>query len=103
MGRAGAGAVEDPASDVVRRQVVDAAIADLKPQARAALVLRHYYGYDYAEIGTFLGMGSGTVGSVLSRAHAVLRHRLGDQADEAQPRRSTPNPESAATPPEVLP
>jgi RNA polymerase sigma-70 factor, ECF subfamily len=103
IGRPGTGTVEDPASDVVRRQVVDAALADLKPQARAALVLRHYYGYDYAEIGTFLGMGSGTVGSVLSRAHAVLRQRLGDQAEETQPHRSTPNHESAATPPEVLP
>jgi RNA polymerase sigma-70 factor (ECF subfamily) len=103
IGRPGTGIVEDPASDVVRRQVVDAAIGDLKPQARAALVLRHYYGYDYAQIGTFLGMGSGTVGSVLSRAHAVLRQRLGDQADEIEPHRSTPNHESVATPPEVLP
>jgi len=67
----------DPASDVARRQVVDEALATLEPRARATLVLRHYYGYDYAEIGAFLGVTSGTVGSTLSRAHAVLRDRLG--------------------------
>jgi RNA polymerase sigma-70 factor (ECF subfamily) len=93
----------DPAIAVGRRELMEEALARLQPLPRAALVLRHYYGYDYAEIGTFLGLGSGTVGSVLSRAHAVLRQRLGDQADEAQPSLSTPNHESAATPPEVLP
>src|SRR5215213_5124216 len=44
----------DLASDVVRRRVVEDALATLRPQARAALVLRHYYGYDYAQIGGYL-------------------------------------------------
>src|SRR5437762_551931 len=66
----------DPALDIVRRQVVDEALGTLRPKARAALILRHYYGYDYAQIGTFLGIPSGTVGSTLSRAHAELRRHL---------------------------
>jgi len=67
----------DPAGDAARRQVVDEALTTLQPRARAALVLRHYYGYDYAQIGSFLGLSSGAVGSTLSRAHADLRRRLG--------------------------
>lgn len=66
----------DPSTDVARRDLVEGALADLKPDARAALVLRHYYGYDYSEIAGFLGTSSGNVGSILSRAHAALRDRL---------------------------
>jgi RNA polymerase sigma-70 factor, ECF subfamily len=101
----GTGAGADPATDVVRRHVVEEALATLRPEARAALVLRHYYGYDYAQIGAFLGTGSGTVGSILSRAHAGLRDRLGGPSGDA------PSPTSShaaiadrsADPPEVLP
>jgi RNA polymerase sigma-70 factor (ECF subfamily) len=78
-----AGSLTDPSADVIRRQAVDEALATLRPLARAVLVLRHYYGYDYAQIGQFLGMASGTVGSTLSRAHAELRGRL--QPDAAAP------------------
>jgi len=99
----GTGAGADPASDVVRRRVVEDALATLKPQVRAALILRHYYGYDYAQIGAFLGTGSGTVGSTLSRAHAVLRERLGGPtADEPVSSNHASNAERSANPPEVL-
>jgi len=67
----------DPAIEVVRRRTVDEGLAGLRPDARAALVLRHYYGYDYAEIAGFLRTSPGNVGSILSRAHATLRERLG--------------------------
>ncbi|HEX3265110.1 MAG TPA: RNA polymerase sigma factor [Candidatus Limnocylindrales bacterium] len=70
----------DPADDVARRELVDRALDGLRPQARATLVLRHYYGYDYAQIGSMLGMSSGTVGSTLSRAHAAIRARLDAEA-----------------------
>jgi len=70
------GGPADLATDIVRRRVVEDAMASLRPQARAILVLRHYYGYDYAQIGTFLGLPGGTVGTTLSRAHAELRRRL---------------------------
>jgi RNA polymerase sigma-70 factor (ECF subfamily) len=73
----GGGFGSDLASDVVRRHIVEDALATLRPQTRAILVLRHYYGYDYAQIGAFLGVASGTVGSTLSRAHAELRRSLG--------------------------
>ena len=58
------------------RDLVDDALGGLKPDVRAALVLRHYYGYDYAEIGSFLRTSPGNVGSILSRAHKTLRERL---------------------------
>ena len=52
----------DPAPRVAERDVVANAMAALKPDARAALVLRHVYGYDYAEIGRFLRTSPGNVG-----------------------------------------
>jgi RNA polymerase sigma-70 factor (ECF subfamily) len=101
----------DPAADAARRQVVDDALATLQPRARAALVLRHYYGYDYAQIGSFLGLTSGAVGSTLSRAHAELRRRLGAEDPEADGPRARPSQamttplpaDTNAGPPEVHP
>lgn len=61
---------------LVDRDLVDDALGSLKPDVRAALVLRHYYGYDYAEIGTLLKTTPGNVGSILSRAHRSLRERF---------------------------
>jgi RNA polymerase sigma-70 factor (ECF subfamily) len=66
----------DPADEVARRELADRAFDGLNPQVRATLVLRHYYGYDYAQIGAMLGIASGTVGSTLSRAHAAIRERF---------------------------
>jgi len=74
--RDGQAAGGDPSLEVIRRQIVDEGLAGLKPAARAAIVLRHYYGYDYAEIAGFLRTSPGNVGSILSRAHATLRERL---------------------------
>jgi len=99
----------DPADDVTRRQLVEAALDGLRPEVRATLVLRHFYGYDYAQIGTFLGISSGTVGSTLSRAHAAIRRRL-EAEDASAPGESSPatSPTLAARrgtstePPEVL-
>lgn len=107
----GAARTIDPASDVVRRRVVEDALDLLRPQTRAVLVLRHYYGYDYAQIGTFLGLSSGTVGSTLSRAHALLRTQLQPDEPTRQAGERTPDPTSlpnhcaveAPEPPEVLP
>lgn len=101
----------DPADDVARRQIVELALEGLRPEVRATLVLRHYYGYDYAQIGSYLGMSSGTVGSTLSRAHAAIRRRLEAQ-EEAIPTAAlqrSASPSTAARrdpstePPEVLP
>ncbi len=70
----------DPSLHVVRRRLVDEALGMLRPEARAAVVLRHYHGYDYAEIAAFLGTSPGNVGSILSRAHATIRARLAPEA-----------------------
>ncbi len=75
---AASGRGADPAEIASRRALVEAALDGLEPRARAALVLRHYHGYDYAEIAAILGTAQGTVGSLLSRAHATLRARLDD-------------------------
>jgi RNA polymerase sigma-70 factor, ECF subfamily len=72
----------DPASHIADRALIAAAMDQLKPEARAALVLRHYYGYDYAEIARFLRTSPGNVGSILSRAHATLRVQLAPDATE---------------------
>jgi RNA polymerase sigma-70 factor (ECF subfamily) len=72
----------DPASHIADRALIGAAMDQLKPEARAALVLRHYYGYDYAEIARFLRTSPGNVGSILSRAHATLRVQLAPDATE---------------------
>ena len=100
----------DPADEVARRQVVERALDGLRPEVRATLVLRHYYGYDYAQIGTFLGISSGTVGSTLSRAHAAIRRRLEAEdpntpAIDASSATTTAAPRRGAStePPEVLP
>jgi RNA polymerase sigma-70 factor (ECF subfamily) len=72
----------DFATHVVDRDLVASALDGLKPDARAALILRHYYGYDYGEIAGFLRTTPGNVGSILSRSHAALRIRLAsDSAD----------------------
>jgi RNA polymerase sigma-70 factor (ECF subfamily) len=100
----------DPADDVARRELVDRALDGLRPQVRATLVLRHFYGYDYAQIGSMLGMTSGTVGSTLSRAHVAIRRRLEDAGMSGPVPASTagrgqatlPNAD-ASEPPEVLP
>jgi RNA polymerase sigma-70 factor (ECF subfamily) len=76
-------AAGDPAEDVARRQLVDQALDGLRPEVRATLILRHYYGYDYAQIAGFLGISSGTVGSTLSRAHAAIRRRFEAQGASA--------------------
>ena len=66
----------DPARRFAEREQAAAIMQDLKPEVRAALVLRHYYGYDYTEIARFLKTSPGNVGSILSRAHGTLRARL---------------------------
>ena len=106
------GSAPDPADDVARRQLVDQALDGLRPEVRATLILRHYYGYDYAQIGTLLGISSGTVGSTLSRAHAAIRRRFEAQGmavpataagGASHPTVTTKNHRASAESPEVLP
>jgi len=58
---------------------VDAALARLGPEFRAAVALRDLIGMDYAEIGEILGVPPGTVRSRISRGRAALADLLGNQ------------------------
>ena len=77
------GAGSDPAEVLSVREGIERELQAVSPRARAALILRHYYGYTYAEIATFLGTNPGTVGSLISRAHTQLRARLLADAERA--------------------
>ncbi len=68
----------DPGSSVPRRQAIEEALEGLAPVARAAVLLRHRYGYEYTEIAGFLGISVSNVGAVLTRARARLRAQLDD-------------------------
>lgn len=92
---------DGPALDtgVADQLVVDAALATLPPDFRAAVVLRDVCRLDYAEISEVLGIPPGTVRSRIARGRAVLARGLAptdapDGAGEpagpaARPTRST--------------
>ena len=66
----------DPADTAVARSDLDAALGQLPPAQRAAVVLVDAQGMGYAEAGEVLGIPRGTVASRLNRAHASLRRLL---------------------------
>jgi RNA polymerase sigma-70 factor (ECF subfamily) len=68
------------ADAVADRLEVDAALATLPPEFRAAVVLRDLCQLDYAEIAETLGIPPGTVRSRIARGRAALAERLGDAA-----------------------
>jgi RNA polymerase sigma-70 factor (ECF subfamily) len=71
--RLGGPAVDDL---VAGRLDVDAALARLSPDHRAAVALRDLVGLDYAEIGEVLGIPPGTVRSRIARGRAALADQL---------------------------
>ena len=68
--------VDDAVAD---RLDVDAALARLSPEHRAAVALRDLVGLDYAEIAHVLGIPPGTVRSRISRGRAALADGLADR------------------------
>ena len=65
------------AIDVVPdRLAIDAALAELPEEFRAAVVLRDLCDLDYAEIAETLGIPPGTVRSRIARGRALLARRL---------------------------
>jgi RNA polymerase sigma-70 factor (ECF subfamily) len=76
----------DHAAGIVNRLALDAALAELSPEFRAAVVLRDVAGLDYAEIATALGIPPGTVRSRIASGRAALAASLGEP--EAAPRTS---------------
>jgi RNA polymerase sigma-70 factor (ECF subfamily) len=59
-----------------------AALADLRPEHRAALLMNVVDGYTQAVVAEILGVAPGTVASWISRAKASLRAALDDGIDE---------------------
>jgi len=66
-----------PAEVAVERDDLATALDRLPTDQRAAVMLVDAYGLDYAEAAEVLGVRAGTIGSRLSRAHAVLRTAIG--------------------------
>ena len=60
---------------------IDAALAQLPPDFRAAVVLRDVCQLDYAEIGEVLGIPPGTVRSRIARGRAAVAARLAGNPD----------------------
>lgn len=77
-GVAAAGPDAQPSLDaqVADRVDIDAALATLTPEFRAAIVLRDLCQLDYAEIAEVLGIPPGTVRSRIARGRAALAQAL---------------------------
>ncbi len=75
-GSAVAGEHQEQAAD---RLDVEAALATLSPEFRAAVALRDLAGLDYAEIAEILDIPAGTVRSRIARGRAALADRLVDR------------------------
>jgi RNA polymerase sigma-70 factor (ECF subfamily) len=80
--------VREPVGEELQREVdrreeiqsLCAALAELPPQQRDAVVLREFYGLSYAEVGAALGLSGSAVESVIFRS----RRRLQDQLRPAR-------------------
>jgi RNA polymerase sigma-70 factor (ECF subfamily) len=74
--------VPDPASDPLDRLIawecLAAALDQLPPDQRAALLLVDQEGYDYQTAGEIIGVPPGTVSSRVSTARATVRRLLGN-------------------------
>jgi RNA polymerase sigma-70 factor, ECF subfamily len=79
----------DGAEAVAARIDVDAALARLQPEFRAAVVLRDLCGLDYAEIAEVLEIPAGTVRSRIARGRTQLADLLGGNQQPTPERRTT--------------
>ena len=61
---------------------VKAAVSELKPKFRMAVLLKYVEGLSYEEIASVLGCSKGTVASRLNRSHKELALRLAHLRDE---------------------
>ena len=77
---------EDTEAGIADRLDVDAALAGLTPEYRAAVALRDLVGMDYADIAEVLGIPPGTVRSRISRGRAALADLLGNRETRSEHR-----------------
>ena len=68
-----------PFSEIDEQQDAVAALAELTPRQRAALVLTDVMDYSSEEAGRALGVTAGTVRGLASRARETLRRQMGDR------------------------
>lgn len=68
--------VESVEATLVRRELIDRALAALPPDLRIAVTLRDIHGLDYREIAEALGVPGGTVATRILRARQRLRPLL---------------------------
>lgn len=68
--------------DSSRRLDLAAALAGLRPGARAALLLVDVEGFSYDEVAELLGVAPGTIASRLNRTRAALRLALAETIEE---------------------
>jgi RNA polymerase sigma-70 factor (ECF subfamily) len=66
----------DEILSVADRDQLERGFRRLDPQQRAILVLRHFAGYEPAEIAELLGVPAGTARSRLHHAHRAMRAAL---------------------------
>jgi len=83
-GSGGAAAPRPVESVVAARLDVDAALATLSPEFRAAVVLRDLCDLDYSEIAEVLDVPIGTVRSRIARGRAAIADRLREPTDPAE-------------------
>jgi RNA polymerase sigma-70 factor (ECF subfamily) len=69
----------DPAHVATQPDLLGA-LRSISPKLSAAIVLRHYHGYNNREIASALGVSERTVGARLSQASERLRALLGESA-----------------------
>jgi RNA polymerase sigma-70 factor (ECF subfamily) len=67
---------------------VDAALADLSPRLRAAVVLHYFHDYSRDEIAQILGIPSGTVASRIAKAMVLMRRAMAGSDQNRAPARS---------------
>jgi RNA polymerase sigma-70 factor (ECF subfamily) len=70
------------------RTIVDAALADLSPRLRAAVVLHYFHDYSRDEIAQILGIPSGTVASRIAKAMVLMRRAMAGSDQNRAPARS---------------
>lgn len=81
----------DPGQQVADQTEIDAALAQLAPDFRSAVVLRDICRLDYAEIAEVLDIPAGTVRSRIARGRAQLADILGgNQNDPSERPTSSP-------------
>src|SRR3989442_1742981 len=103
---------ETPLEEVEARELggaIDRAIAKLRPEYRACILLRHVEGYAYEEIAQILDLPLGTVKTYIHRGRNELRRHLEDRREgnpapaQAPARRCRRAPRSRPSPPPPRP